>query len=70
MRYAVARLEETSNEATYRNYLTDSIYYYAHNQVMSMRYADLINPKKAKQRNKTGDEVVADLVKNAGIVLR
>jgi len=51
-------------------YLTDLIYYYAHNQVMNVRFADLINPKKAKQRNKTGDEIVTDLVKNAGIVLR
>jgi hypothetical protein len=59
-----------TNEETYRVYLTDSIYYYAHNQVVNVRYADLINPKKTKQRKKTGDEVVADLVKNAGIVLR
>ncbi|MBR5678673.1 MAG: hypothetical protein IKX20_11145 [Paludibacteraceae bacterium] len=66
----MARLEMTINEAVYRNYLTDTLYYYVHNQALNVRFADLMDDKKKKQRNKTGDEIVADLVKNAGIVLR
>ena len=70
MRYAVARLEETANEAAYRNYLADTLYYYNHNQAINNRFADLMDTKKRRMRNKTGDEVVGDLVKNAGIILR
>ena len=66
----MARLKEYEREREYQNYMTDSIYYYAHNQAFQMRFADMIDPVKVAERNKSGDEIVADVVNNAGLILR
>lgn len=66
----MARLEDTSNEAAYRYYVTDSIYHYTHNQALNLRFVEMMDKEKMAQRNKSGDEIVADMVKNAGITLR
>lgn len=48
----------------YRTYLTDTLFYQAQNQRLTARYYDIINKKVD---NRTGDEIVADVIAGAGL---
>lgn len=50
--------------------MTDSIYHYVHNQAIGVRFIDIMDKEKREQMNKSGEEVVAEVVQNAGIILR
>ena len=71
LRYCVARLNEREKTEAYRIYVTDALRVVAENTArfasgnyIKARYADMIEPKK--QDNRTGDEMVADIIKRAG----
>ena len=49
----------------YRIYLTDSLFYQAQNQRLTTRYADLLKPVEVDDRDE--DEIILDVMKNAGL---
>ena len=71
----MARLNERAKTESYRIYVTDALRVVAENTArfasgnyIKARYADMIEPKK--QDNRTGDEIVADIIKRAGLVVK
>ena len=71
----MARLNERAKTEAYRIYVTDALRIVAENTAryaggnyIKARYADMIEPKK--QDNRTGDEIVADIIKRAGLVVK
>ena len=71
----MARLNERVKTEAYRIYVTDALRVVAENTArfasgnyIKARYADMIEPKK--QDNRTGDEIVADIIKRAGLVVK
>ena len=71
----MARINEREKTETYRIYVTDALRVVAENTArfasgnyIKARYADMIEPKK--QDNRTGDEIVADIIKRAGLVVK
>ena len=75
LRYCVARLNERAKTEAYRIYVTDALRVVAENTArfasgnyIKARYADMIEPKK--QDNRTGDEIVTDIIKRAGLVVK
>ena len=71
----MARLNEREKTEAYRIYVTDALRVVAENTArfasgnyIKARYADIIEPKK--QDNRTGDEIVADIIKRAGLVVK
>ena len=71
----MARINERTKTEAYRIYVTDALRVVAENTArfasgnyIKSRYADVIEPKK--QDNRTGDEIVADIFKRAGLVVK
>ena len=71
----MARLNERAKTEAYRIYVTDALRVVAENTArfasgnyIKARYADMIEPKK--QDNRTGDEIVEDIIKRAGLVVK
>ena len=74
MRYAVARYKTYQREVAYRIYVTDCLRMMAENTArfakgtyVKKRYADFL--QKPAKDNRTGEEIVADVVKKAGLVV-
>lgn len=65
MRYVEARLDEYQREQAYRVYVTKSLQLAPQSQYISVSYDDVIHPKPVDTR--TGDEIVADVMRNAGL---
>lgn len=49
----------------YRLYVTDSLYYQAENKHLSVRYKDIIQPKKIDTRS--GDEIALEVINRLGL---
>lgn len=54
-------------ETAFRLYVTDTLYYSARGQILTERYADLV--KITKNDNRSGEEIAADVIKRAGLVV-
>ena len=74
MRYAVARYKTYQREVAYRIYVTDCLRMmtentarFAKGNYITKRYADFL--KKPVCENKTGEEIAADVIKKAGLVV-
>ena len=72
MRYAMARYQSQQRDLAYRIYVTDCLRMVAKNTsimsqgtYMESRFYDTINPKPVD--NRTGEEIAADIIKQAGI---
>lgn len=52
-------------EWAYRFYITDELYFNAHNQMHTSRLAEILNPPKEDHR--TAEEIVLDIVSRAGL---
>lgn len=68
-------MKESSEDTAYRVYVTDCLKLIAENtanisrgQYMKSRYYDIIHPAKVDTR--TGDEIVEDIIKRAGLVVK
>ena len=70
MRYVMARLEQDRREVTYRYYVTDALYADSNNKSMRLRYVDILNGKSAPQDNRSGDEIAAEVIAKAGLILK
>lgn len=65
MRYVRARYEEQQRELAYRIFVTDSLQNIPQNKYLTVRYKDLIYPKKEDTR--TGDEVALQVITKLGL---
>ena len=72
--YCIARYKREQEEKAYRVYVTDALRLtventakFAGGNYIKARYIDVIEPKKVD--NRTGDEIVADTIKRAGLVV-
>ena len=52
-------------ERAYRFYIADELYLHAHNQMHTLRLAEILEPPKEDDR--TAEEIVADIVSRAGL---
>ena len=71
----MSKANQQAKDTAYRVYVTDSLKLIAENtanfakgQYMKARYYDIITPKK--QDTRTGDEIVEDIIKRAGLVVK
>ena len=67
----MSKATKQAKDTEYRVYTTDCLKLIAENTgniSLKLRYYDIINPKKAD--NRTGDEIVADIIKRAGLVVK
>ena len=67
----MSKATQQAKDTAYRVYVTDCLKLIAENTgniSLKSRYYDIINPKKAD--NRTGDEIVADIIKRAGLVVK
>lgn len=68
MRYVKARLEKEQRDEAYRIFVCDSLQLMPQNKYLAKRYSDLI--KKDKESQKSGDEIVLDIMSRAGLKWR
>ena len=67
----MSKATQQAKDTAYRVYVTDCLKLIAENTgniSLKLRYYDIINPKKTDTR--TGDEIVADIIKRAGLVVK
>lgn len=71
----MSKVNQQAKDTAYRVYVTDCLKMIAENtanfskgQYMKARYYDIITPKK--QDTRTGDEIVEDIIKRAGLVVK
>ena len=49
----------------YKIYISDTLYHQSRNEMLTMRYLDLLESKPKDARS--GDEIVLDVIRNAGL---
>ena len=67
----MSKANQQAKDTAYRVYVTDCLKLIAENTgniSLKLRYYDIIQPKKMDTR--TGDEIVADIIKRAGLVVK
>ena len=71
----MSKVGQQAKDTAYRVYVTDCLKLIAENtanisrgQYMKARYYDIIHPAKVDTR--TGDEIVEDIIKRAGLVVK
>lgn len=62
-----AQLKALADEAAFRIYVTDSLFFMGENKRFTKRYYDIINPKKIDTR--TPEEIVAYITSKYGLKL-
>ena len=67
MRYVEARIDEYNREEAYRIYVTKSLQLAPQSKHLQVSYLDILNPQKIKVDDRSGDEIVADVMKSAGL---
>ena len=72
MRYAIARYQSQQRDLAYRIYVSDCLRIISENTAktgggsyITAKFADIINPKP--DDNRTGEEIAANIIKQAGI---
>ena len=63
----MARIWAEVETEAYRNYIADALWVIPQNKAISKRYSELMNGLVVEQ--KSGDEIAAEVIKNAGLVL-
>ena len=66
MNYVIARFKHENDEYNYRIYVTDSL---RHITKINVRYYDWISQPNKKAETRTAEQVVADVIKNAGLIV-
>ena len=67
----MSKATQQAKDTAYRLYICDCLKLIAENTgniSLKLRYYDIIQPKKEDTR--TGDEIVADIIKRAGLVVK
>ena len=68
MGYAMTRYSKEYRDVAYKTYVTDSLQLNVQNKYLTSRYYDIINTNKAID-NRSADEIVLDVILNAGLVV-
>jgi hypothetical protein len=63
----MARLDDDIRGVTYRYYVTEAIFATG---IMNARYVDIVNGKWKPQDKRSGDEIAADVIAKAGLILK
>ena len=66
--FIISTLKIENEEKMFKYYITDSLYYNAQEQRISKRYVDLLTTNQ-DINEKTGDEIVAEVIKKTGLVI-
>lgn len=69
MRYVIARIEEDTREMIYRFYVAQSLQLAPQGKYKTQSFYDILYPKEPEEE-KTAEEIVQDVVKKAGLILR
>lgn len=56
MRYVIAKLNELERENAYRIYVTDGLRAIVNSK--AARYADIIKPKRAREKEESAEEII------------
>ena len=67
----MSKANQQAKDTAYRVYVTDCLKLISENTgniSLKLRYYDIIQPKKEDTR--TGDEIVEDIIKRAGLVVK
>ena len=67
MRYVEARIDEYNREEAYRIYISKCLQLVPQQKYMNMAYTDMIKSMYEKPETRTGDEIVTDIMKRAGL---
>ena len=62
-----ARAEQEYRELAYRIYISDTLYQKNLGNMIADRYIDIL--KKQNEPQKTGEEIVAEVVLNGGLII-
>ena len=65
MRYVEARLDDYQRELAYRSYVTKSLQLIPQNSYITTTFDEIMYPEKIDTRS--GDDIAADVIKNAGL---
>ena len=65
MRYVSARIEERNRDEMYRIFVTKSLQLNPQNKYITIDYIDMFKPQKID--NRSAEQVVVDLMKEAGL---
>lgn len=65
MRYVEARVEENNRDEAYRIFVTKSLQLIPQNRYITKDFKDVLNPEKTDDR--TADQIVIDVLRNAGL---
>lgn len=65
MRYVEARLDDYQRELAYRSYVTKSLQLIPQNSYITTTFDEIMHPEKIDTRS--GDDIAADVIKNAGL---
>lgn len=66
MNYVIARFKRENDEYNYRIYVTDSLKIITK---INVRYYDWISQPNKKAEMRTAEQIVADVIKNAGLIV-
>ena len=68
MRYVEARIDEYNREEAYRIYISNSLQLAPQNKYMQSTYVDMMKSMyKKPEPQKSGDEIIIDIMKRAGL---
>jgi hypothetical protein len=66
LQYAKAREAEQRAQMKYKLYVADSLFYSQQNMRLAERFSDILNKKRKEMQEKTGDEIVQDIITKHG----
>ena len=71
MDFIVALFQKEQEDMAYRIYVTDALKLLTENgnQTLNIRFAELLEKRNKPQDNRSGEEIVADVIKRCGLVV-
>ena len=67
MRYVEARIDDYNREEAYRIYVSKSLQLIPQNKCLQKSYLEILEDSTKKQDVRSGDEIVADVIRKAGL---
>ena len=67
MRYVEARIDEYNREEAYRIYISKCLQLVPQQKYVQSSYTDILKSMYEKPETRTGDEIVTDIMKRAGL---
>ena len=71
MDFIVALFQKEQEDMAYRIYVTDALKLLTENgnRTLNFRFAELLEKRNKPQDNRSGEEIVADVIKRCGLVV-